>query len=149
MDSLLREMQLWFNCNDIPGFHTSNRQLWPLLARVVKPFGSPVVTVGHLTNVRPKPRSGCSFRESKRSRLQTGVILFLTLPINMATTFPVNYMSLVLLEVIKRMFDVWLPDAPVRPYRLSPSSVDIFARRITSFSCITPVTFSSFIVFCI
>lgn len=56
----------------------------------------------------------------KNLRHHIGVSPFLTLPIDMINTFPLDHMHLVLLGVMKRMLAVWLLGVRVNPNRLPP-----------------------------
>lgn len=92
-------------------------------------------------DVRSKLRDGCSFRTEKHPRHHIGVSRFLTLHMDMIITFLIDYIRLVLLGMMKRMFDVWLHGLRLSPHCLILSPVETLGRGIASFQKHTPCDF--------
>ncbi|KAA3675989.1 uncharacterized protein DEA37_0009129 [Paragonimus westermani] len=66
---------------------------------------------------------------------------FCDIPIDIVSTFPLDYMHLVCLGVTKRMFDLWLFSPIDRNLRLSANSVTVISARISDLQADIPCDF--------
>lgn len=88
-----------------------------------------------LQNLASSSRTNDSFRQQRDKLHHKGRSPLLSLPIDMVKDFPLDYMHLVCLGVVKRLLKIWVMGAKVDlPNRLSQANISLINERILNCS---------------
>ncbi|KAA3678098.1 uncharacterized protein DEA37_0005753 [Paragonimus westermani] len=155
--------QLQLHIDRVSPFNASKTQLWPILGRTVSPSTwEPFIVKGHsgyfgcdkctqdgirVARRLTFPSSHSPLRTHESFILQSnpahhiGDSPICDIPIDMVSTFPLDYMHLVCLGVMERMLNLWLFSPVDRNLRLSANSVTVISARISDLQADIPCDF--------